>query len=68
MGTAAMSVGRDGVQAAEPSTSELKAQGNLEFKNQNYLKAAALYSRAIKLQPSDAPAEELAVLYRLALH
>ncbi len=57
-----MSVGN---QEPEPSTSELKDQGNLEYKSQNYLKAAALYSRAIKLG-SSLPAEEQAVLYRWA--
>lgn len=57
-----MSVGLD----AEPSTSQLKDYGNLEYKNKNYLKAAALYSKAIKLFPSsDVPAEEQAIFYRL---
>jgi tetratricopeptide (TPR) repeat protein len=58
-----MSVGQDA--SLEPSTAELKEQGNLEYKNGNYLKAAALYAKAIKLLPnSSLPAEEQAVFYR----
>lgn len=37
---------------------ELKDQGNAEFNNGNFLKAAALYTQAIKADPDNA------VLYR----
>ena len=36
----------------------LKDQGNSEFKAENYLKAAALYTKAIKAEPNNS------VLYR----
>ena len=58
-----MSVGQDA--SSEPTAAELKDQGNQEYKSGNYLKAAALYAKAIKLLPgSDLAAEEQAVLYR----
>lgn len=60
-----MSVGAD---SEQPSTSEaglLKEQGNAEFKAASYLKAAATYTRAIKLAAS-LPTAEQAVLYRWA--
>mmetsp|Transcript_24999 Transcript_24999/g.54370 ORF Transcript_24999/g.54370 Transcript_24999/m.54370 type:complete len:140 (+) Transcript_24999:211-630(+) len=39
-------------QAAEAAT--LKEQANAEFQGQNFLKAAALYTKAIKLDPTNA--------------
>ena len=42
---------------ASPSTSTFREQGNAEFRSGNYLKSAALYTRAIKEDP------ECAVLY-----
>lgn len=44
--------------AAAPSAADLKDQGNERFNKGDFLKAAALYSQAIKLDP------ENAVLYR----
>ncbi|KAG0611341.1 hypothetical protein M758_7G133900 [Ceratodon purpureus] len=38
----------------KPSAADLKDQGNAHFKQQNYLKAAALYTQAIKLDPDNA--------------
>ncbi|GAB4819088.1 hypothetical protein N2152v2_006134 [Parachlorella kessleri] len=57
-----MSVGQDA--SSEPTAAELKDQGNQEYKTGNYLKAAALYAKAIKLLPgSDLALEEQAVLF-----
>lgn len=39
---------------AKPSAADLKDQGNAHFKAANYLKAAALYTQAIKLDPGNA--------------
>jgi hypothetical protein len=39
---------------AKPSAADLKDQGNAQFKAANYLKAAALYTQAIKLDPDNA--------------
>ena len=43
---------------ADSKAESLKDQGNTEFKSANYLKAAALYTKAIKEEP------ENPVLYR----
>lgn len=45
---------------ATPSSSstDWKAEGNVEFRKKNYLKAAALYTKGIKADPTNA------VLYR----
>lgn len=45
---------------ATPSSSgtDWKAEGNAEFRSKNYLKAAALYTRGLKADPTNA------VLYR----
>jgi len=40
-----------GTEDAHPSTSSYREQGNAEFRNKSYLKAAALYTRAIKEDP-----------------
>lgn len=48
-------------QPQDQATDTLKDQGNREFKQGNWLKAAALYTKAIKDEPSNS------VLYRYAL-
>lgn len=42
-----------GGEGVSPSAA-LKDQGNTQFKSGNYLKAAALYTQAIKLDPDNA--------------
>ena len=42
------------------SSDYLKAQGNEQYAAKNYLKAASLYTQALKIDPSNA------VLYRYA--
>ena len=45
----------------EPDDNSLKDQGNREFTSGNWLKAAALYTKAIKEEPNNS------VLYRYAV-
>jgi hypothetical protein len=46
-------------EAATTSTvPDWKSEGNLEYRNKNYLKAAALYTKGIKADPTNA------ILYR----
>lgn len=46
--------------APAPTAEEYKEQGNAEYRNGRFLKAAALYTQALKLDPANA------VLYRCA--
>lgn len=45
----------------EDEVAQLKAEGNALFQDQKFLAAAAVYTKAVKLQPDNA------VLYRSAL-
>lgn len=44
----------EGLGMSEANAQELKDQGNSEFKKGNYLKAAAAYTKGIKLDPENA--------------
>jgi len=50
---AAAAMAGSGGEGVSPSAA-LKDQGNAQFKSGNYLKAAALYTQAIKLDPDNA--------------
>lgn len=42
------------MEATPSAAAYLKDQGNVQFRAANYLKAAALYTQAIKLDPDNA--------------
>ena len=63
MADGAAAAGGDTAAAAAAAAADgLKAQGNAEYKGGSYLKAAALYTQAIKADP-----EHASVLYRCAV-